>query len=142
MAFLRFLRACAARTGQLLNMADLARDADISFNTAKNWLSILKSSGIVILLEPFHNNLSKNWSNPRSFFFWIRSCAPSFSGWSISETLEAGAMSGAILETWIVAEILKSDWHNGQEAPLPLFQGFRRQGDRSPPVERWNPLSS
>lgn len=57
MAFLRFLRACAARTGQLLNMADLTRDADISFNTAKNWLSILKSSGIVILLEPFHNNL-------------------------------------------------------------------------------------
>ena len=49
--------------------------------------------------------------------------------------------SGAILEAWIVAEILKSYWHNGQEAPLPLFPEFQRQGDRSTPVERWNPLS-
>jgi len=51
-AFLRFLRACAARTGQLLNMSDLARDADVSVNTAKNWLSILETSFQVFLLYP------------------------------------------------------------------------------------------
>ena len=50
MAFLRFLRAAAARTGQLLNMADLARDADVAFNTAKNWLSILQTSGVIHLV--------------------------------------------------------------------------------------------
>ena len=122
MAFLRFLRACAARTGQLLNMADLARDADISFNTAKNWLSILKSSGIVFLLEPFHNNLSKRLvKSPKLYFLDTGLCAY-LTGWSTPETLEAGTMSGAILETWIVTEILKSYWHNGQEAPFTFFR--------------------
>ena len=53
LAFLRFLRATAARTGQLLNLADLARDADVAPNTAKNWLSILQTAEIVYLLEPY-----------------------------------------------------------------------------------------
>jgi predicted AAA+ superfamily ATPase len=59
MAFVRFLRATAARTGQLLNLADLARDADVAPNTAKSWLSILGTAGIVHLLEPFHTNVGK-----------------------------------------------------------------------------------
>ena len=58
-AFLRFLRAAAARTGQLLNLSDLARDADVAPNTAKHWLSILHASGIVYLLEPWHTNVAK-----------------------------------------------------------------------------------
>ena len=59
MAFLRFLKACAARTAQMLNLSDLARDADVSVNTAKNWLSILQASVQVELLQPYHANVTK-----------------------------------------------------------------------------------
>jgi predicted AAA+ superfamily ATPase len=122
MAFLRFLRAAAARTGQLLNLADFARDADISPNTAKSWLSILKASGILYLLEPWHTNLTKRLvKTPKLYFLDTGLCAY-LTEWSSPETLEAGAMSGAILETWILAELLKGYWHNGQRAPFYYYR--------------------
>lgn len=122
MAFVRFIRGAAARTGQLLNMADLARDADVAFNTAKNWLSILQASGIVYLLEPYHTNLTKRLvKTPKLYFLDTGLCAY-LTQWSSPETLEAGAMSGAILETWIVGELLKSYWHNGREAPFFYYR--------------------
>ncbi|MDU0458420.1 MAG: ATP-binding protein [Geobacteraceae bacterium] len=122
MAFLRFLRAAAARTGQLLNMADLARDADVAFNTAKSWLSILQTSGIVYLLEPYHSNLTKRLvKTPKLYFLDTGLCAY-LTQWSTPETLESGAMSGAILETWIMGELLKSYWHNGRQAPFFYYR--------------------
>lgn len=120
--FLRFLRACAARTGQLLNHADLARDSDISQPTAKQWLSILVSSGIIHLLEPFHSNLTKRLVKTPKLFFLDTGLASYLTEWSSPRTLEAGAMSGAILETWVVAEILKSYWHHGRRAPLHFYR--------------------
>lgn len=122
MAFLRFLRAAAARTGQLLNMADLARDADVAFNTAKSWLSILQTSGIVYLLEPYHSNLTKRLvKTPKLYFLDTGLCAY-LTQWSTPETLESGAMSGAILETWVIGELLKSYWHNGRQAPFFYYR--------------------
>jgi len=122
MAFLRFLRAAAARTGQLLNMAELARDADVAPNTAKMWLSILQVSGIAYLLEPYHTNVTKRLvKTPKLYFLDTGLCAY-LTEWSSPETLEAGAMSGAILETWIVAELLKSYWHNGRRAPFYFYR--------------------
>jgi predicted AAA+ superfamily ATPase len=59
MAFAKFVRACAARTGQLLNLSDLAKDVDISVPTAKHWLSVLQASFQVHLLPPYHSNLTK-----------------------------------------------------------------------------------
>lgn len=122
MAFLRFLRAGAARTGQLLNMADMARDADISPNTAKQWLSILKTSGIVYLLEPYHTNVTKRLIKAPKLYFLDTGLSTYLTEWSSPETLEAGAMSGSIFETWVVAEILKSYWHLGQRAPLYFYR--------------------
>jgi hypothetical protein len=122
MAFLRFLRAAAARTGQLLNLAELARDADVAPNTAKSWLSILQISGIAYLLEPYHTNVTKRLvKTPKLYFLDTGLCAY-LTEWSSPETLEAGAMSGAILETWIVAELLKSYWHNGRRAPFYFYR--------------------
>jgi len=69
MAFLRFLRTAAARTAQILNFADLARDADVAPNTAKAWLSILQASGIVYLLEPWHSNLTKRLVKTAKLYF-------------------------------------------------------------------------
>lgn len=122
MAFLRFLRAAAARTGQLLNMTDLARDADVAPNTAKNWLSILQASGLVYLLEPWHTNVTKRLVKAPKLYFLDTGLAAYLTEWSSPEALEAGAMSGAILESWILAEILKSWWHNGRRAPLHYYR--------------------
>lgn len=122
MAFLRFLRAAAARSGQLLNLAELARDVDVAPNTAKSWLSILQASGIVYLLEPYHTNLTKRLvKTPKLYFLDTGLCAW-LTEWTSPETLEAGAASGAILETWIMAELLKSWWHNGRQAPFYFYR--------------------
>jgi len=103
MAFMKFLRAAAARTGQILNLADMARDVDVAPNTAKNWLSILKASGIIYLLEPYHSNLSKRLVKAPKLYFLDTGLAAYLTEWSSPETLEAGAMTGAVLETWAIS---------------------------------------
>ena len=115
LTFMRFLRAAAARTGQILNMTDLARDVDISPHTAKQWLSILEASGIIYLLQPFFTNITKRIIKAPKLYFLDTGLVSYLTNWSSPETLETGAMSGAILETWILVEILKSYWHNGQQ---------------------------
>jgi hypothetical protein len=121
-AFLRFLRACAARTGQLLNVSDLCRDADISQATGKHWLSILEASGILYFLEPFHSNLLKRLVKTPKLYVLDTGLAAYLTEWSSPANLEAGAMNGAFLETWVVTEILKSWWHNGRQAPLHYYR--------------------
>ena len=121
-SFLRFLRAAAARTAQMLNFSDLARDADVAPNTAKTWLSILQASGIVYLLEPYYTNLTKRLvRSPKLYFLDTGLCAY-LTEWSSPETLEAGAMSGSILESWIVSELLKSYLHNGHMPPFYYYR--------------------
>jgi predicted AAA+ superfamily ATPase len=122
MSFLSFMRVAAARTAQLLNLSEMARDADVSPNTAKNWLSILQTSGIVYLLEPYHTNVTKRLVKTPKLYFLDTGLAAYLTEWTTPETLEAGAMSGPILETWILAELLKSYWHNGQRAPFYFYR--------------------
>jgi predicted AAA+ superfamily ATPase len=122
MAFLRLLRAAAARTGQLLNLADLARDADVAPNTAKHWLSILQTAEIVYLLEPYHTNVTQRLVKSPKLYCLDTGLAAYLTEWASPETLEAGAMSGPILETWIIAELLKSYWHNGRRPPFYYYR--------------------
>ena len=122
MAFLRFLRAAAARSGQLLNLSELARDADVAPNTAKHWLSILRASGIVYLLEPYHVNVTKRLVKAAKLYFLDTGLCAYLAGWSAPEALEAGAMSGPLLETWVVTELLKGYWHNGLAAPFYYYR--------------------
>jgi hypothetical protein len=122
LAFLRFLKAAAARTGQLLNLADLSRDSDISQVTAKHWLSILVASGLVYLLVPWHSNLTKRLVKTPKLYFLDTGIATWLTSWSSAATLEAGAMSGAILETWVVSELVRGWWHQGREAPLYFYR--------------------
>jgi predicted AAA+ superfamily ATPase len=126
-AFVRFLRACAARTGQMLNLTDLARDADVAVNTAKNWLSILQTSFQIFLVPPYHTNVTKRLvKTPKMYFLDTGLCAY-LCEWSSPETLAAGAMSGAILETYALCELLKSWWHNGRR---PLLYYYRDKDRR------------
>jgi hypothetical protein len=126
-AFVRFLRACAALSGQMLNLTQLARDADVAVNTAKNWLSILKASFQIFLLQPYHTNLTKRLvKTPKLYFLDTGLCAY-LTEWSSPETLAAGAMSGAILETYALCELLKSWWHRGKK---PLLYYYRDKDQR------------
>ncbi len=121
-AFLRFVRACAARTAQLLNVADLARDADVAPNTAKQWLSVLEASGIVYLLQPYHTNVTKRLIKTRKLYFLDTGLCSWLTGWTSPQALEAGAASGAMLETWILVEILKSWRHRGKQEPFWYYR--------------------
>lgn len=121
-AFTRFIRACAARTAQLLNLSDLARDVDISVPTAKNWLSVLVASYQVFLLQPYHASVTKRLvKTPKLYFLDTGLCAH-LTGWSSAKTLAAGAMRGAIFETFVVNEILKSWWHRAVEPPMYFYR--------------------
>ena len=126
-AFNRFLTAVAARTGQLLNVASLARAVDIDNKTAKAWLSVLETSGLVYLLQPYHSNLTKRLVKAPKLYFLDTGLAAYLTRWPDAASLEAGAMSGALLETWVVSEILKSYWHNGLEAPLFFYRDADQQ---------------
>lgn len=122
LAFLRFIKASAARTGQLLNMAELARDADVAPNTAKSWLSILEASGLIWLLPPWHSNTTKRLIKTPKLYFLDTGLCSYLTEWSSPETLEAGAMAGPILETWIMAELLKSYLHKGLIPPFYFYR--------------------
>jgi hypothetical protein len=126
-AFLRFVRACAARTAQLLNLAELARDVAVAPNTAKSWLSILEASGIVYLLEPYHTSVTKRLVKSPKLYFLDTGLCSWLTEWTSPETLEAGAASGAIFETWVLGELLKSWWHAGKRAPFYFFRDKDRK---------------
>ena len=121
-AFMKFLRAAAARTGQMLSLADMARDADIAPNTAKKWLSVLETSGLVFLLEPYHTNLTKRLVKAPKLYFLDTGLAAYLTQWSSPQTIEAGAMGGAFFETWVIAEVIKSYWHTGKSAPIYYYR--------------------
>jgi hypothetical protein len=126
-SFMRFLKAAAARTAQLLNISQLARDADISVNTAKRWMSILIKSGIVYLLEPYYSNVSKRLIKAPKLFFLDTGLCSWLTNWTSPETLEAGAASGAMFETWVISEILKTWQHNGL---YPSFYYYRNKDQK------------
>ncbi len=121
-SFHQFLGAVAARTGQLLNYAELARDVAIDNKTAKSWLSVLETSGLIYLLKPYYRNVTKRLVKAPKLYFLDTGLCTYLCKWPTPASLEAGASSGAFLETYLFAEILKSYWHNGVE---PHFYYFR-----------------
>ncbi|MDD5698606.1 MAG: ATP-binding protein [Victivallaceae bacterium] len=120
--FYSFIKAAAARTGQLLNYANLARDADISQPTAKNWMSVLVTSGLVHLLYPFYKNLNKRMISTPKLYFLDTGLAAFLTNWNTPEVLNAGAMSGEFFETWCFSELLKSYLHSGLQAPFYYYR--------------------
>jgi len=122
LSFLNFLKVIAARTGQELNMTDIANSLDISLNTVKSWLSILQTSGIIFLLQPYFENVTKQIVKRPKLYFTDTGLCAYLTGWKTPETLSEGAMNGAIFETFVVIEILKSYKHNGLQ---PNFYYYR-----------------
>jgi predicted AAA+ superfamily ATPase len=120
--FERFVRLCAGRSGQLLNLSSLAADAGISHPTARSWISVLQAGFIVHLLPPHHANFSKRIiKSPKLYFldtgllcYLLR----------LREPLDilSHAMKGAIFETYVVAEFLKAFTHRGEVPPLYFWR--------------------
>jgi len=122
MKFLTFLRVVAARTGQVLKYSEIAKDADISQPTAKTWMSILVSSNIVYLLQPYYKNITKRMTKMPKIYFHDTGLCSYLTGWSSPEVIQKGAMNGAFFETFVISEILKSYYHNGKR---PLLYWYR-----------------
>ncbi len=120
--FLRFNTAVAARCGQMLNIADIASDADINQVQAKNWLGILETLGIIFYLHPYSNNLLKRLVKTPKLYFYDTGLVCHLTRWSSAETLESGAMNGAVLENYVVAEIMKSYLNCGMEPYLYYYR--------------------
>ncbi|MDP8221433.1 MAG: ATP-binding protein [Candidatus Stygibacter frigidus] len=114
--FFKFLRSVAARSAQILNKADIAKDIGISPKTVDSWLSILITSGIVYLLEPFFTNINKRLIKSPKIYMLDTGLCSHLCGWSDWKTLEKGAQNGALLENWIIIELLKNYKYNGSSA--------------------------
>jgi predicted AAA+ superfamily ATPase len=121
-AFQRFVRLCAGRSGQLLNLSSLGSDCGISHSTARQWLSVLEASFLVMLLRPHHANYSKRLvKTPKLYFldtgllcYLLRVMRP--------EDLETHPAKGAIFETFVVSEFVKAFVHRGEEPSLHFWR--------------------
>lgn len=125
--FLRFITAVAARCGQMLNIADIARDADINQKQVKDWLGILEALGIIFYLHPYSNNLLKRLVKTPKLYFYDTGLVCYLTRWSSAETLESGAMNGAIFENYVVSEIMKTYLGSGRE---PFMYYYRDKDAR------------
>jgi predicted AAA+ superfamily ATPase len=118
--FVRFMTVIAARTSQMLNLTAIANEVGISVPTVDRWLSILISSNIVYLLQPYYNNITKRAIKTPKLYFLDTGLAAYLTKWNTPEVLEVGAMAGAFFETYVVVEILKSYYNAGIFEP-PLY---------------------
>ena len=116
--FNRFIQACAARTGQVLNISDLARDSGISPTTAFDWINILENTMQIYLLKPYYPNITKRIIKASKLYFLDTGLASYLTKWNTVENLQAGSMAGALYETYIIGEIIKSCIFRGKQPSI------------------------
>lgn len=121
-AFHRFLKLCAGLTGQLLNLSSLASDCGITHNTAKAWISVLEASYIVHLLPPHHRNFNKRLVKTPKLYFLDTGLATWLLGIQNSEQLPTHVQRGALLETWVISELLKARYNAGESSNLYFWR--------------------
>ncbi len=120
--FQRFVRLCAARTGTLLNLVALATDAGISHTTARQWLSVLESSELVFLLQPYHRNFGKRLVKTPKLYFTDTGLAAWLLGIRDPQLLAIHPMRGPLFETWVVGEFRKFRLNQGLPADLYFWR--------------------
>ena len=120
--FRDFIRAAACRVGQMLNVHDIAMDIGVSDDTAKRWLQVLEKSDIIFYLRPYSNNLLKRTIKTPKIYFFDTGLVAYLTKYSTSDILANGAISGAILENYVVSEIRKSYHNNAKECLLWYYR--------------------
>lgn len=141
--FQRFLKLCAARTGQLLNLSSLAVDCSISHVTAREWLTVLETSYIVTRLPPYHRNFGKRLVKTPKLYFLDAGLAAWLLGIRDPATLATHAQRGALFETWVVGELVKRRCNTGHPAGLHFWRDnvghevdvLLEEGDRLQAIE-------
>ena len=125
--FERFLRACAARTGQILNLSDLGRDVGISAVTAREWLSVLQASGQLLLLEPYHRSLGKRLVKSPKLYLTDSGLAAFLMGIRTADALLTSPQAGALFETYGIGQWLR--WRDWVEPSANLWFWRDQQGN-------------
>jgi uncharacterized protein len=121
-AFRTFLRLCAGRTGQLVNLSSIGADAGVTHGTARSWLSVLEAGYVIWRLPPFLANVSKRLIKTPKLHFLDSGLACSLLGIQTPQQLRDHPLRGAIFETWVASEILKSRVHRGLQPSLSFFR--------------------
>jgi hypothetical protein len=119
--FRRFMRIVALRTAQQIDYTEIGNAVGIDSRTAKNWISILESSGIIMLLQPYTSNLAKRIVKTPKLYFMDTGLCAFLCGWSDPKILEASPMAGAFFETYTVSEIVKSIRNSGKRIENTLY---------------------
>lgn len=143
-AFQRFVRLCAGRTGQLLNLSGLAADCGVTHNTAAAWISILEASYLLFRLPPHHANFSKRLIKTPKLYFYDAGLAAWLLGIQSPEQLNTHSLRGALFETFVIGEVLKARYNRGLSAQQVYFWRDRsgneidlllERGEQLQPVE-------
>lgn len=121
-AFHTFLKLCANRTAQLLNLSSLATDCGITHNTARAWLSLLEASFIVFFLRPHHNNFNKRLVKMPKMYFYDTGLAAHLADIKDKQHLQYHPLRGALFESFIISDLLKERLSRGEEADLYFWR--------------------
>lgn len=120
--FKKFMRLCAGRIGQLLNISDIATNCGITNKTATHWLSILEASYIIFLLQPYHGNFNKRITKTPKLYFYDTGLACSLLGIKESEELDLSPFRGHLFESFIITDLFKQYFNKGTTAPLYFWR--------------------
>ncbi len=120
--FTDFIRSAACRVGQILNFSDIAKDVGISVDTAKRWFKILEKSDIIFFLRSYSNNLLKRTIKFPKLYFFDTGLVAYLTRYSSPEILANGAMNGAILENFVISEIIKTYHNNAKDCLLWYYR--------------------
>jgi hypothetical protein len=141
--FQRFIKMCAARCGQLINLSSLANDCGVSHTTIRSWLSVLEAGYVVFLLQPHHQNFGKRLVKTPKLYFYDTGLATFLLGIRDSEHLSIHSARGALFENFVIGELLKCRYNQGLPSNLYFWRNNTgdevdvviEQGDKLMPVE-------
>ena len=125
--YYQFLVFMASHTAQELKYSEIANAIGISAPTAKSWVSILESSGVIFILQPYFSNLTKRLTKTPKVYFMDTGLAAYLCRWPNADTLENGAMDGAFLETYVITEIVRNYLNAGKHPNLYYYRDMDKK---------------
>lgn len=142
-SFTRFLKLCAGRVGQLLNVSSLANDCGISVSTARGWLSVLQASYVVYLLQPHFRNFNKRLVKMPKLYFYDTGLACTLLGIERAEQLFHHYQRGELFENFVISELLKFQYNRGRQPNIYFWRDNKgveidclvEKGERLIPIE-------
>ncbi len=123
--FHTFLRMCAGRVGQVLNLFALGADCGVSHATARRWMSVLEASYVVLRLQPLHRNVTKRLTKSPKLYFFDTGLASHLLGIRGRDDLVHHPLRGALFENWVVTEVMKWRWNRGLSTDLAFYRDAR-----------------